>query len=54
MINVYSFNFQEMIYRGALIEEARSAAIRSGFQCTLIGDEFMEVWSPVGGWHKIF
>jgi hypothetical protein len=54
MFNVYLVNFTTKIYQGVSLDEAKVAAIKSGFECALVGDDFMEVWSPIGGWRKIY
>jgi hypothetical protein len=47
----YLINFHMCKYEGDNLSDARSAAVKSGFESVIMRDnEVILSWSPVGGW----
>ena len=51
--NVVMTNFAITRYTGNDLDEARSAAVKTGFECYIIQDgEIIQSYSPISGWRK--
>lgn len=53
VIRVLLTNFNMLVYRGECLNEARNAAERTGFECSIFAGENVFSWSPIGGWRRI-
>ena len=47
-------NFQNTVYLGEDPVQARQAAVRTGFECTVLKNDVPILsWSPIGGWRGL-
>jgi hypothetical protein len=54
MYKVWMINFGTVVFVGTNFDQAKAAAVATGFECALSDDDMTMAWSPISGWRTLY